>query len=53
MTTPKKKGDVFGKWAWPKKRVKDLPKSPTRFAMNAFIAAAFADCFLNQNPINK
>jgi len=29
------------------------PKSPTLLTTNAFIAAAFADGFLNQNPINK
>ena len=29
------------------------PKSPTLFTIKAFIAALFADSFLNQNPINK
>ena len=29
------------------------PKSPTRFTRNAFIAAAFALCFLNQKPMSK
>ena len=29
------------------------PKSPMRVVMNAFLPALIADCFRNQNPINK